>query len=61
MKPISAEQEELIHRLVYFQNEYEQPSEEDLKRISVSIHLFLPIGAEKLAEKSGDVENGISN
>ncbi|XP_059478396.1 ecdysone receptor-like isoform X3 [Neocloeon triangulifer] len=32
-KPVSPEQEELIHRLVYFQNEYEQPSEEDLKRI----------------------------
>ena len=37
VKPISPEQEELIHRLVYFQNEYEQPSDEDLKRISVSI------------------------
>lgn len=33
VKPVSPEQEELIHRLVYFQNEYEQPSEEDLKRI----------------------------
>ncbi|XP_075237956.1 ecdysone receptor isoform X2 [Lycorma delicatula] len=33
IKPVSPEQEELIHRLVYFQNEYEQPSEEDLKRI----------------------------
>ncbi|XP_068897780.1 ecdysone receptor isoform X2 [Tenebrio molitor] len=30
---ISPEQEELIHRLVYFQNEYEHPSEEDVKRI----------------------------
>lgn len=38
VKPISPEQEELIHRLVYFQNEYEQPSEEDLKRITVSRH-----------------------
>lgn len=36
VKPVSPEQEELIHRLVYFQNEYEQPSEEDLKRIEVS-------------------------
>lgn len=36
IKPVSPEQEELIHRLVYFQNEYEQPSEEDLKRIMVS-------------------------
>ncbi|XP_076757452.1 ecdysone receptor isoform X3 [Xylocopa sonorina] len=34
VKPISPEQEELIHRLVYFQNEYEQPNEEDLKRIT---------------------------
>ncbi|CAH1115129.1 unnamed protein product [Psylliodes chrysocephalus] len=33
IKPISPEQEELIHRLVYFQNEYEHPSEEDVKRI----------------------------
>lgn len=36
VKPISPEQEELIHRLVYFQNEYEHPSEEDVKRIIVS-------------------------
>lgn len=42
-KPISAEQEELIHRLVYFQNEYEQPSEEDLKRISVSGNFFFSL------------------
>ncbi|XP_033207215.1 ecdysone receptor isoform X4 [Belonocnema kinseyi] len=34
VKPVSPEQEELIHRLVYFQNEFEQPSEEDLKRIT---------------------------
>nr|ADQ43370.1 ecdysone receptor isoform A [Nezara viridula] len=33
VKPVSPEQEELIHRLVYFQNEYEHPSEEDLRRI----------------------------
>ncbi|XP_018326107.1 ecdysone receptor isoform X2 [Agrilus planipennis] len=32
-RKISPEQEELIHRLVYFQNEYEHPSEEDVKRI----------------------------
>lgn len=37
MKPISPEQEELIHRLVYFQNEYEHPSDDDVKRIIVSI------------------------
>ncbi|KAF4518596.1 hypothetical protein B566_EDAN009844, partial [Ephemera danica] len=34
IKPVSPEQEELIHRLVYFQNEYEQPSDDDLKKIS---------------------------
>ncbi|KAL1137715.1 hypothetical protein AAG570_009411, partial [Ranatra chinensis] len=33
IKPVSPEQEELIHRLVYFQNEYEHPSEEDIRRI----------------------------
>nr|AFC61183.1 ecdysone receptor [Sogatella furcifera] len=33
VKPVSSEQEELIHRLVYFQNEFEHPSEDDLKRI----------------------------
>lgn len=37
VKLISPEQEELIQRLVYFQNEYEHPSEEDVKRIIVSI------------------------
>jgi len=49
VKPISPEQEELIHRLVYFQNEYEQPSDEDLKRISVSRNFFRLIleGGEK--------------
>lgn len=35
IKPVSPEQEELIHRLVYFQTEYEQPSGDDLKRIKV--------------------------
>lgn len=32
-KKVSPEQEELIHRLVYFQSEHEHPSEEDVKRI----------------------------
>jgi ecdysone receptor len=32
---VSPEQEELINRLVYFQDEYEQPNEEDVKRITV--------------------------
>lgn len=36
IKPLTSEQEELIHRLVYFQNEYDQPNEDDLKRIAVS-------------------------
>lgn len=37
VKPISPEQEELINRLVSFQCEFEQPSEDDLKRITVCI------------------------
>jgi hypothetical protein len=40
-KPISPEQEELINRLVSFQCEFEQPSEEDLKRITVRILFFI--------------------
>lgn len=35
IKPLSPEQEELINRLVYFQEEFDQPSEEDLRKISV--------------------------
>lgn len=42
-KAVSPEQEELIHRLVYFQNEYEQPNEDDLKRITVSRLLLDPL------------------
>lgn len=42
VKPISPEQEELIHRLVYFQNEYEHPSEDDVKRIIVSVSARIP-------------------
>ncbi|CAG7821729.1 unnamed protein product, partial [Allacma fusca] len=34
---LSMEQEELINRLVYFQDEFEQPSEDDLKRLTVRI------------------------
>nr|XP_053634492.1 ecdysone receptor-like isoform X3 [Cherax quadricarinatus] len=33
VKPLTREQEELIHTLVYYQEEFEQPSEEDLKKI----------------------------
>ena len=36
VKPVSPEQEELIHRLVYFQNEFEHPSEDELRRVNVS-------------------------
>lgn len=37
VKPVSPEQEELIHRLVYFQNEFEHPSDEELRRVNVSL------------------------
>ena len=37
VKPLSPEQEELINRLVYFQEEFDQPSEEDLRKISVRL------------------------
>ena len=35
--PLKPEEEELINRLVYYQDEFEQPSGEDLKRIERSI------------------------
>ena len=35
--PLKPEEEELINRLVYFQDEFEQPSGEDLKRIDRSV------------------------
>merc|ERR1719468_539919 len=35
--PLKPEEEELINRLVYFQDEYEQPSGDDLKRIEESV------------------------
>ena len=37
IKPISPEQEELIQRLVFYQNEFETPNEEDVKKITVGI------------------------
>lgn len=37
VKPVSPEQDELIQRLVYYQREYEQPSDEDIKKITVSM------------------------
>ncbi|KAK3880023.1 hypothetical protein Pcinc_015460 [Petrolisthes cinctipes] len=33
VKPLTREQEELINTLVYYQDEFEQPSEDDLKKI----------------------------
>ena len=36
MKPLSPKQEDLINQLVTYQGEFDQPSEEDLKRISSS-------------------------
>lgn len=35
IKPLSSEQEELIHRLVYFQDQFEHPPEDDVNRIMV--------------------------
>lgn len=37
VKPLKPEEEELINRLVYFQEEFEQPSEDDLKKIESSV------------------------
>lgn len=39
-RSLSVEQEELINRLVYFQDEFEQPSDDDLKRLSVCKLIF---------------------
>jgi len=47
VKPLKPEEEELINRLVYFQDEFEQPSEEDLRRIEVTV-------AEESDEDSAD-------
>ena len=45
--PLKPEEEELINRLVYFQDEFEQPSGEDLKRIDRSVE-------EESDDDSGD-------
>merc|ERR1711970_995317 len=37
VNPLKPEEEELINRLVYFQEEFEQPSGEDLKRIEQTV------------------------
>lgn len=39
VKPVSPEQEELIRSLVYFQSEYEHPSEEEIRKITVSLKI----------------------
>lgn len=36
VKPLSSEQKELIHRLVYFQDQYEAPSEKDMQRLTIN-------------------------
>ncbi|VVC33204.1 Nuclear hormone receptor,Zinc finger, nuclear hormone receptor-type,Nuclear hormone receptor, ligand- [Cinara cedri] len=36
VKPLSGEQRELISRLVYFQDQYEAPSEKDMKRLTIN-------------------------
>jgi ecdysone receptor len=36
MKRLSPEQEELINRLVFFQEEFEQPTKDDVERVPVS-------------------------
>jgi hypothetical protein len=49
VKPLSPEQEELINRLVYFQEEFDQPSEEDLRKISVrNIKSFILMFKKKI-------------
>jgi hypothetical protein len=36
LKRLSPEQEELINRLVFFQEEFEQPTKDDVERVPVS-------------------------
>ena len=33
VKPVTGEQQELIHSLVYYQEQYEQPPDEEVRRI----------------------------
>lgn len=40
-KRLSAEQEDVIKKLVYYQDEFESPSEDDIKKIAVSLHSIL--------------------
>ncbi|CAB4065540.1 NR1H1 [Lepeophtheirus salmonis] len=47
-KPLKPEEEELINRLVYFQEEYEHPSEADLNRVyHVPMHIQLIVEFSK--------------
>src|SRR5699024_5535302 len=39
-KRLSAEQEDVIKKLVYYQDEFESPSEEDIKKIAVNFLSF---------------------
>ncbi len=39
-RSLSLEQEELINRLVYFQDEFEQPTDDDLKRLNVRVPIL---------------------
>lgn len=44
VKPLSSEQQELIHRLVYFQDQYEAPSEKDMKRLTINnVHNYIEL------------------
>lgn len=47
IKPLTHTQEEMIKKLVYFQEEFESPSEEDVKKITVgrgdSRHPHVPL------------------
>ena len=36
VNPISAEKEDLINRIIHLQNEFDHPSHEDMKKISVT-------------------------
>lgn len=40
IKQLSPDQEEMIKKLVYFQEEFESPSDEDVKKITVGFLFF---------------------
>ena len=43
IKPLTNPQDEMIKKLVYFQEEFESPSEEDVKKITVCSNKLLCI------------------